>query len=33
VIRWTDMYGALERALDACETTANVSANIVVKNA
>jgi uncharacterized protein Yka (UPF0111/DUF47 family) len=33
VIRWKDIYEALERALDACETTANVIANIVVKNA
>jgi predicted phosphate transport protein (TIGR00153 family) len=33
VIRWKDIYEGLERALDACETTANVIANIVVKNA
>ena len=33
VIRWKDIYEALERALDACETTANVIGNIVVKNA
>lgn len=33
VIRWKDMYEGLERALDACETAANVIANIVVKNA
>ena len=33
VIRWKDIYAALERALDACETTANVIANIAVKNA
>src|SRR5688572_30894774 len=33
VIRWKDIYEALERALDACETAANVLANIVVKNA
>ena len=33
VIRWKDIYEALERALDACETAANVVANIVVKNA
>jgi uncharacterized protein len=32
VIRWKDIYEALERALDACETAANVIANIVVKN-
>ena len=33
VIRWKDIYEALERALDACETAANVMTNIVVKNA
>ena len=33
VIRWKDIYAGLERALDACETAANVIANIVVKNA
>jgi predicted phosphate transport protein (TIGR00153 family) len=33
VIRWKDIYESLERALDACETAANVIANIVVKNA
>ena len=33
VIRWKDIYDALERALDACETAANVLGNIVVKNA
>jgi uncharacterized protein Yka (UPF0111/DUF47 family) len=33
VIRWKDIYEALERALDACETAANVVANILVKNA
>ena len=33
VIRWKDIYEALERGLDACETCANVIANIVVKNA
>jgi uncharacterized protein Yka (UPF0111/DUF47 family) len=32
VIRWKDIYEALERALDACETAANVIANILVKN-
>jgi predicted phosphate transport protein (TIGR00153 family) len=32
VIRWKDIYEALERALDACETAANVLANIYVKN-
>jgi uncharacterized protein len=33
VIRWKDVYDALEKALDACETAANVMGNIVVKNA
>jgi hypothetical protein len=33
VIRWKDIYEALEAALDACETAANVLGNIVVKNA
>ena len=33
VIRWKDIYEALERALDGCETAANMIANIVVKNA
>ncbi len=33
VIRWKDVYDRLERALDNCETAANVIANIVVKNA
>ena len=33
VIRWKDIYEGLERALDACETAANVIANIAVKNA
>jgi hypothetical protein len=32
VIRWKDIYEALERALDACETAANVIGNIVVKS-
>ena len=32
VIRWKDIYEALEDALDACEKTANVLGNIVVKN-
>ena len=31
VIRWKDIYEALERALDACETAANVVGNILVK--
>ena len=33
VIRWKDIFDALERALDSCETAANVIGNIVVKNA
>jgi uncharacterized protein len=33
VIRWKDIYEGLERAIDSCETAANVVANIVVKNA
>ena len=33
VIRWKDIYDGLERALDACETAANVIGNIYVKNA
>jgi uncharacterized protein len=33
VIRWKDIYEALEDALDACETAANVLGNVVVKNA
>lgn len=33
VIRWKDIYEALEDALDACETAGNVLGNIVVKNA
>jgi uncharacterized protein Yka (UPF0111/DUF47 family) len=33
VIRWKDIYEALEKAIDACETVANVLGNIVVKNA
>ena len=32
VIRWKDNFEALEDALDACETAANVIGNIVVKN-
>jgi predicted phosphate transport protein (TIGR00153 family) len=32
VIRWKDIYDGLERALDACETAANVIANILVKS-
>ncbi len=33
VIRWKDIYEALERAIDACESAANVIANVAVKNA
>ena len=33
VIRWKDIYEALEDAIDACETAANVLGNMVVKNA
>ena len=33
VIRWKDIYEAVEEAVDACETAANVLGNIVVKNA
>src|ERR687886_1710211 len=33
VIRWKDIFDALEEALDACESAANVVGNIVVKNA
>jgi predicted phosphate transport protein (TIGR00153 family) len=33
VIRWKDIFEALEDAVDACETAANVVGNIVVKNA
>jgi predicted phosphate transport protein (TIGR00153 family) len=33
VIRWKDIYDALEDAIDACENVANVIGNIVVKNA
>jgi uncharacterized protein Yka (UPF0111/DUF47 family) len=33
VIRWKDIYEALEDAIDATETAANVLGNIVVKNA
>ena len=33
VIRWKDVFEALEAALDSCETAANVLGNIVVKNA
>ncbi|MGH3030371.1 MAG: DUF47 domain-containing protein, partial [Gaiellaceae bacterium] len=33
VIRWKDIFEALEEALDASETVANVIGNIAVKNA
>jgi uncharacterized protein len=33
VIRWKDVFDALEDAIDACETAANVVGNILVKNA
>jgi uncharacterized protein len=33
VIRWKDIYEALEDAIDACETAAHRVGNIVVKNA
>ena len=33
VIRWKDIFEALEDALDSCETAANVIGNIFVKNA
>ena len=32
VIRWKDIYEGLEKSLDACETAANVIANILVKS-
>jgi uncharacterized protein Yka (UPF0111/DUF47 family) len=32
VIRWKDIFEALEDAIDACETAADVLGNIVVKN-
>jgi hypothetical protein len=33
VIRWKDIYEALEDAVDACDTAASRAANILVKNA
>jgi uncharacterized protein len=33
IIRWKDIFEALEDALDSCETAANVLGNIAVKNA
>jgi uncharacterized protein len=32
IIRWKDIFEALEDAIDACETAADVVGNIVVKN-
>jgi predicted phosphate transport protein (TIGR00153 family) len=33
IIRWKDIFEALEQAIDACDRTANVIGNVVVKNA
>ncbi len=33
VIRWKDIYEALEEAVDACETVAHLVGNVLVKNA
>jgi len=33
IIRWKDIFEALEQAIDACDTAAHVVGNIVVKNA
>jgi uncharacterized protein len=33
MIRWKDLFEALEQAIDACETAAHAIGNIVVKNA
>ena len=33
VIRWKEIYEALEEAIDACETAAHRIGNILVKNA
>ncbi len=33
IIRWKDIFEALEQAIDACDTAAHVIGNIVVKNA
>ncbi len=33
IIRWKDIFEALEDAIDACETAAHVLGNVVVKNA
>jgi predicted phosphate transport protein (TIGR00153 family) len=32
IIRWKDIVDALEQAIDACDTTAHVIGNVVVKN-
>ena len=32
IIRWKDIFEALEDAVDACETAADLVGNIVVKN-
>ena len=32
IIRWKDIFEALEDAIDACETAADLVGNIVVKN-
>ena len=32
IIRWKDIFEALEEAIDACETAANFVGNVVVKN-
>ena len=33
IIKWKDIYDALEEAIDACEEAANVIGNVVLKNA
>ena len=33
VIRWKDIYEALEDAVDACDTAAHLVGNVLVKNA
>jgi uncharacterized protein len=33
VIKWKDVYGLLEEAIDSCEDAANVIERIVVKHA
>ena len=33
IIRWKDIYEALEEAVDACETVAHLVGNVLVKNA